>query len=258
MLYTEIPIDFKNKMNIYLKQIFGNSKKIDNNILSNKLLYPANLKTDHMKLKIGSQQHIEIMIELFFLLDIFHKYSIKNNIPYSLFSGNLLGFYKDIDLLVWDDDIDIIINYDHIKLLNELWENGEKPNIIWGDNWMYKNISMNSYNIILLKNKNNSNKFKIKLNTHNIEIKKKNQKDIGGLDIFTPMYNFTINGKRNKTTLYDHINVNIFNNNNNEDSTCPISTYGPVECRIFKKDIAIEILNIMYPKWKEMKHPKLF
>ena len=175
-------------MNIYLKQIFGNSKIIDNNILSNNLLYPANLKTDHMKLKIGSQSHIEIMIELFFLLDIFHKYSLQNNIPYSLFSGNLLGFYKDIDLLVWDDDIDIIINYDHIKLINDLWENGEKPSMIWGDNWMYKNISMNSYNIILLKNKNNSNKFKIKLNTHNIEIKKKNQKDIGGLDIFTPIF----------------------------------------------------------------------
>lgn len=34
--------------------------------------------------------------------------------------------------------------------------------------------------------------------------------------------------------------------------------YGPIKTRILNKELATILLNNMYPRWKERKHPKLF
>lgn len=250
-----IPRNVKNTMNIYFKNLFSNIQKKDDNISSfnNILTYPSNIKTDHYKFEIGCDKHIEIMIELFFLLDIFHNFSIKNNILYSVSCGNMLGYYSGCVILPWDDDIDLMVkDSDFDKIIN-LWNNNGPEYKIWDNNWTYKKIKLNSHNIILLKLKNKKF-FKIKLSVDTIQRCGEFQKDIGGIDI--EWVTGVANGDTAQSKPFDNNTVNLINNTTEKDYES--IQYGPIQAKIFCKDLALLLLNKMYPRWKEKKHPKLF
>lgn len=246
-----IPQSFKNNMKKYLDSIFENKKIYKDYQVINNISLPNNIKTDHMRCELNSQEHKEVLTELFYLLDIFHKYSIKNNILYYISSGNILGYYSCSSILPWDDDIDIIITDKHFNKLVNLWQNGGKSYKIWDNNWTYKNIKLNNHDIILLK-LNNEDFYKIKLSID--KIKYKNQKDIGGLDIATLKFAGKSDGK---TPLTNNI-IKMLSNKNLNESDFPIIDYGPIKTRILRKDLSLELINDMYPRWKELKHPALF
>ena len=247
MLFESIPEDFKNTMHTYLKNLFGSIQKKDNNILSfNDTLYPVNIRTDHCKLEIGCDKHIEIMIELFFLLDVFHKYSKEKQFFYSITAGSILGHYKMGSLLPWDDDIDIVVPFSQFMHIKDLWNNTpDKEKNVWDKNWTYKKIKINSYDIVILK-LNGKNFYKLKLNVNSIERRGQYQLDIGGLDIFSP------NGFQQ--TLSSELKTTILENKEKYHLGyfCNIETY------LLKRDTAELLLNEMYPRWREMKHPILF
>ena len=255
MLFQEIPTDFKNKMDTYFKNLFSNIQKKDNNILLlNNLLYPANIKTDHLKLKVGCDKHIEIMTELFFLLHIFHNYSKQKNFLYTISSGTILGYLSIGSILPWDDDIDIVVPYSHFRKVEDLWNNtSNKAKKIWDNNWTYKNIKINSYDIILLK-LNNRNFFKLKLNINSIEKRGHFQCDIGGLDIVDENGFNGPNERAGYCNLSQEEKRSILGNNNNYYT----NIFSNFEINLLKKDKAEIFCNHLYSRWKEMKHPKLF
>lgn len=247
MLFQEIPSDFKNTMGTYFKKLFSNIQEKDNNILSsNNLLYPANIRTDHLKMEVGCSKHIEVITELFFLLHIFHNYSKQKQFFYSITAGSILGYYKIGSILPWDDDIDIVVPFSHFRNVEDLWNNtNDNAKKIWDNNWTYKNIKINSYDIILLK-LNNKNFFKLKLNCNSILKCNQYQHDIGGLDIFSPNEFQQTLSTNLKTTILDN-KVNYYT-----------GIFCNVETCLLKKNTAELLLNQMYPRWKEMKHPNLF
>ena len=152
------------------------------------------------------------------------------------------------DMLLWDDDIDILINdVNSFKIIMNLWNNGETSYDIWDKNWSYKNINIYSKNIILLKANNNF--FKIKLNS-NVG-RKGSQKDIGGLDIINP------HGIRQK--IPKEIKDIVFNEKDENDEKYQITNYGPIQTRILKKEFAILLLNGFYGinNWNKKIHPSL-
>ena len=63
------------------------------------------------------------MIELFFLLDVFHKYSKEKQFFYSITAGSISGHYKIGSLLPWDDDIDNVVPFSQFKHIKDLWNN---------------------------------------------------------------------------------------------------------------------------------------
>jgi hypothetical protein len=253
MLFQEIPSDFKNTMDTYFKTLFSNIEKKTKNISSlNNLLFMSNIRTDHLNLEIGCSKHIQVMTELFFLLHIFHRFTQVNNILYSISSGNLLGHFSNCDILPWDDDIDIIVTTAHFSKIKNLWNKSIQSYNIWDHNWEYKPIYMDSYPIILLKRKGNDF-FKIMLNIDKIKTRGQYQADIGGIDICT--INWTCSGGQSKPFSKDIVNTIT---KNEEEKYYPIIKYGPIETRRFNNELSLILLNAMYPRWKEMKHPNLF
>jgi len=247
MLFQEIPTEFRNTLETYFKNMYSNIQKKNNSIISlNNLLYPANIKTDHLKLEIGCSKYIEIMTELLFLLDIFHNYSKHKQFFYSITAGSILGYYKIGSILPWDDDIDIVVPFSQFMHTKDLWNNtSNKEKNIWDKNWTYKNIKMNSYDIILLK-LNYKNFYKLKLNINSIEKSGQYQLDIGGLDIFNPDEFIQPLSNKLKTTILD-----------NEENYYT-GQFCNVETCLLKQNTSELLLNQMYPRWREMKHPKLF
>lgn len=203
----------------------------------NSFLYPGNIRTDHCKLEVGCDKHIEIMIELFFLLDIFHNYSKQKQFFYSITYGSILGFIRNGSILPWDDDIDIFVPFSQFIHIKELWNNtNDNQKNIWDNN---------SYDIILLK-LNNKHFYKLKLNTNSIERRGQYQIDIGGLDIFGP--------DEFRQTLSTKLRTNILDNENNYYT----GQFCNVETGLLKQNTAELLLNQIYPRWREYKHPNLF
>lgn len=104
-----------------------------------------------MKVEVGSFKHITELIELFFLLHIFHDYSKQRNFYYSVKAGSILSHHKINTLLPWDDDIDVVVPFSQFSHISQLWENATGPaRNIWDHNWSYKTLTLNSYDIIIL------------------------------------------------------------------------------------------------------------
>ena len=84
---------------------------------------PKQIKTEHKKFEIGSEEHINDLVELHYILGLLHSFSVKHNILYSLAYGNLLGYYREGGQIFWDDDIDIILSKKNYTTLIKLLEN---------------------------------------------------------------------------------------------------------------------------------------
>lgn len=66
--------------------------------------------------------------EFLFLLELFHKLCIKNDIKYSLHGGNLLGAIREKGFIPWDDDVDITLirsEFDRLCMILEKTKLGE-------------------------------------------------------------------------------------------------------------------------------------
>jgi hypothetical protein len=67
--------------------------------------------------------------EYYTILKYINNILNKNNIPYALVGGTLIGSYRHLDIIPWDDDADICIKFeDHDKLMN-LVDEFKKHNI---------------------------------------------------------------------------------------------------------------------------------
>lgn len=247
MLFEDIPLDFQNQCRTQLEELFNNIEKKENKILSSRnTLYPENITTQHQKLKIGCNEHMNIMIELLFLLHIFHEYSEKKQFMYTISFGTMLGYLWNKSIILWDDDIDIVVPFSHFKNVEYLWNSScdnEKP--IWDNNWTYKNIKLNELELIILKLKKR-NFYKLKLNINTIEKRNQYQKDIGGLDI--------LNENEFHGTLTKLEKENILG----IDDNYFIDNYFNFKIKVLKRSQSEQFCNNLYPRWKEMKHPNLF
>lgn len=59
---------------------------------------------------------------LFDILCCFDDICTKNNIPYSISGGTLLGTVRSGDFIPWDDDIDVLVFMDDVQRIKTIME----------------------------------------------------------------------------------------------------------------------------------------
>jgi hypothetical protein len=233
-----------------IKQYYDNLKltqrEVNNNYIVDGIEYPKYIKTDHQEFELFSDNHINYMTKLFNLFEIFHNWLEDNNILYTLIWGNLLGYHRQNNQILWDDDIDtLLVDNKGIEFINNIWNNNQeiaKP--IWDHSWMYKTIIINEKKYLLLKMNFKKNWFKLLYN-ENIN---KNNKDLGGIDITY---------KINERDCWGN-NLSIMNDYICDIKIVPIVQYGPVLARILTKELSYKLLDLRYGNsWNIKKHPNL-
>lgn len=240
-----------NKIKEYYDNLKLTQKEINNNYIVDGIEYPKDTKTDHQRFELFSDNHINYMTKLFNLFEVFHNWLEDNNILYTLYGGNLIGYYWNEKQILWDDDFDIFLtNNKGIEFINNIWNNSnEIAKLIWDECWIYKKITINEHNYLLLKYKLkniNWGWFKL-LYYENINKNNKNNKDLGGIDII-----FSINNIINNVDLTS-INNLLLNIKNYENVN-----FGPITVKVLNKDIAYKLNNATYgSKWIIKKHPSL-
>lgn len=251
MKFNEIPINFRKKIINYLNKLLKTKQIKNNKLIINGISdIPINIKTQHLKLKLGSTEHYGIIIQDFYLLYLFNKFAEVNNFNYSLNGGNMIGYIRDKDMLIWDDDIDIIIDNKGFKILEKLWYNKYKhAKKIFNNNWSYIEIIINSNKILLLK-RNNKNFFKIKLNNYTYK------NDLDGIDIVSIDFEFNyLKSKTNNNFALNKLFPLKYNINNN--NIYKNIYYGPIKTKIFIPSICYIILYTHYgKKWLIKKYKK--
>jgi hypothetical protein len=239
-----------NKIKEYYDNLKLTQKEVNNNYIVDGIEYPKDTKTDHQQYELFSENHINYMTKLFNLFEVFHNWLEDNNILYTLMWGNLIGYYRQNNHILWDDDIDtLLVNNKGIEFINNIWNNSNeiaKP--IWDEYWIYKTITINEKKYLLLKMKFKEHWFKL-LDYENINIKKnKNNKDVGGIDIFYKINEIDSGGN----------DLSIMNNYICDKTTISIVQYGPVLVRVLPQELSYKILDIRYGNlWRIRKHPIL-
>ena len=263
--FEDIPTEFRTKFEDYWKKRISNITKLENgNYELEGIEFPNNIRSQHQKLDIFSETYMNYMTEEFYLAHLWHEFAEENDIMYSVFAGNLLGYYRWNDHIIWDDDFDIIMREKDWTILDNIWNNSGPSNIqVTGEwhisCWEYKKMKMYNVDIILIKYMRSSDMggswwrgpwYKIKLNNrHNLY-----NVDQGGIDLSVCMkmkgeYRGSIN------LLNDCFD---FPKNDSLISDFPIQEYGPIKLRIVNENIGIRCLNGMYTKnWTIKKHPDL-
>ena len=89
--------------------------------------FPQGIKTPHQRWEPQSPEYTLYMNQLIQTLDMFHKYSKKENILYTLHAGSLAGFYWNGKVMPWDDDVDIIVSMDSFKKIIKHFFEDEMP-----------------------------------------------------------------------------------------------------------------------------------
>lgn len=242
MKFNEIPINFRKKIINYLNKLLKTKQIKNNKLIINGISdIPINIKTQHLKLKLGSTEHYGIIIQNFYLLYIFNEFAEKNKFNYSINAGNMIGYIRDKDMLIWDDDIDIIIDNKGLKILQNLWYNNYKhAKKIFNKNWSYIEIIINSNKILLLR-KNNKNFFKFKLNNYTYK------NNLDGIDIVSIDLEFNhLKSKTNNNFALNKLFPLKYNINNN--NIYKNIYYGPIKTKIFIPSICYIILYTLYDK----------
>ena len=262
--FEDIPAEFRTKFEEYWKKRISNITKLENgNYELEGIEFPNNIRSEHQKLDIFSETYMNYMTEEFYLAHLWHEFAEENDILYSICHGNLLGYYRNNDHILWDDDFDIIMREKDFNIVEEIWNNSEKkykyPIQGWDIYcWQYINIKIKNVDLILIKFSNEYGKYpydwgpwyKFKLNNrisiYNV--------DIGGIDIFMCT---KINGEY-RATLEASKDCFDFPKNDSLISDFPIKEYGPIKLKIVKKTIGIRCLNGRYTNnWTIKKHPGL-
>lgn len=247
MTCTQVPKDFHDRLYTVLEQRFSNIQSIDDNTTMYGLtVAPSNLETQHKFYTIGSEEHIEDLIELHYILDLLRKFTEKHNITYSLAFGNLLGYYRENGQIFWDDDIDVLMTLEQYNNLitilcnttNDKWKYCPYwTDYGWGSTHLCKEIVIEGVKLILVKQPMGF--MKIKLDYNCIE------RDIGGLDIFSTTYAFKNDKHIIATNLLDKNNLELI-----EYHTVPTYACNQVT--------ANQLLDLMYgDTWNIRMHPSL-
>ena len=263
--FQDIPLEFKIKFETYWKNRISNIKKLENgNYELEGTEFPGNIRSEHQKLDIFSETFMNYMIGEFYLAHLWHEFTEENNILYSIFAGNLIGYYRENDHIIWDDDFDIIMREKDWDTLEQLWNNSKEklfyyPVRGWDITcWQYKKVIFNNVDVILIKFSNESGRYpmdwgppwyKIKLN-NSISLK---NIDIGGLDIGICRYkNGEYRGSIQKEECFD------FPRNNSLYKDFPVENYGPIKLRIVCREIGERCIDgRRYNNWRIKKHPSL-
>jgi cytidyltransferase-like protein len=80
----------------------------------------------------------------------------KNNVPYWIDCGTLLGAYRESDFIEHDDDIDISVNIDHLNVTTNTLKNLEKLSLIDIIKYQHDGVDVSDKIIKLVYKKNNS------------------------------------------------------------------------------------------------------
>lgn len=160
--------------------------------------FSKDTKTKEQKWSPQSQKLTLYTSQLIQTLDMFHKYSKKENMLYSLHAGSLAGFYWNGKVMPFDDDIDIITSNDSFQKIKKFfWEDASprsdyqiKKSYTSRKNSRVKKVDGVLYEIFLIDHSHFEGKI-------SVEFKKKNPKtllkiipidaverpEMGGLDI---------------------------------------------------------------------------
>lgn len=263
--FEDIPLEFKIKFETYWKNRISNIKKLENgNYELEGLEFPNNIRSQHQKLDIFSETYMNYMTEEFYLAHLWHKFAEEKDILYTIWAGNLVGYYRGDDHIIWDDDFDIILREKDWDTLDQLWNNSKEklfyyPVRGWDITcWQYKKVIFNNVDVILIKYTNEKKRYpeswgqwyKIKLNNrislYNV--------DIGGIDLNM----CSKKDGRYISTLDSNIYPIDFPKNNSLYDDAPITKYGPIKLRIVNKLIGERTLDGTYGNnWRDKKHPSL-
>ncbi|QOG11266.1 hypothetical protein [Arcobacter sp. FWKO B] len=110
--------EFEQLSNTLLEYILNNYNNIDN-------------KLDYTKInQIKNEENLDFVKQAKNILSVFAKYISKDIYPWYIISGTFLGLHRENGFLKHDIDIDIGINYEDIKDINQFLKDLKKlPNI---------------------------------------------------------------------------------------------------------------------------------
>ena len=198
-------------------------------------LYRKGTLSPHHHFEINSKKLLNFQKKELDLLSLFHTFAIKNDIHYSIWAGNLLGYYRNKDMIPWDDDIDILVNTNCYDKIHNLWLEGTSgPK--WDNNWDIKH-TQNSFlkeNKFLIAKSLQYQFFKI------LNMWCKGQKDLSGIDIYfsettAPKMTKHLDNKKLLTVKIRHITT-----------------------KSLPENLAVKELERIYgTKWKLNMHPSL-
>jgi hypothetical protein len=210
-------------------------------------------RSDHQKYGVPSAELDVTQRCLLHTLSVFHEYSVKNDIVYSLSYGSLIGYHCNRMMLPWDDDIDITVKPEDFKKLNLLYESGTPTQ----SREYRRGIKDISSKVIILNNERfeiirhptatTPRFFKLKPEGHDSF-----SGDVGGLDISTAI---VADGRvvdsldlRSPTIDFSRFNASDF----------PETSFNGVRTRALDYGPSKKILDERYgPGWVIMEHPNV-
>ncbi|MFC1665504.1 LicD family protein [Pseudomonadota bacterium] len=216
------------------------------------------LKSQHQQLSVHTNdlklnpKYIAYVAKLLFLLSLWHTFTLKNNIFYTISSGSLVGYFWGKCPILWDDDVDLLMRNKDWVHMEAMWSsNHDRPIRIWDDNWQFKLVTIHNIELQLLRCTFNQDWFKLRLNEPFYE----NQIDIGGIDL-------------GRIVMYEGYHRGSFDpdvdfyagpTDNDLPSDFPIVPYGPIETRAVKPSIGENWLDRCYTRqWRMKKHLTLW
>lgn len=120
--------------------------ELDNNNNSNNIIMKHNNKELCLH---GCVLHYTERLNVYYkMLNYINNFMKKNNIEWCLYYGSLIGIKFFNDLLPWDPDLDIIVNYDDILMF--LKSNGINGKYDFEDSEMYIDIKTPNDNIDII------------------------------------------------------------------------------------------------------------